>query len=91
LTFANPGDAPPDRYNLYVDPYTSLIAYSDRLTGDTPDAPADRATWERYQHRQNLVLPTYHRMDPQVITIENLSVAADLFVVQPYPAEIVAG
>jgi hypothetical protein len=79
VTFPNPGDAPPDRYNLYVDPYTSLVAYSDRLTGgDTADeSTAERATWERYQHRQNLVLPTYHRMGPQVITIENLSVAAD--------------
>jgi len=80
VTFPPAGDAPADRYNFYVDPYTSLIAYSDRLTEGSPDAadaPADRATWERYQHRQNLVLPTYHHVGPQVITIENLSVAAD--------------
>jgi hypothetical protein len=79
VTFPNPGDAPPDRYNLYVDPYTSLVAYSDRLTGDgtADESTAERATWERYQHRQNLVLPTFHQLGPQVISIENLSVAAD--------------
>jgi hypothetical protein len=80
VTFPAAADMPAERYNFYVDPYTSLIAYSDRLTEGSPDAadaPADRATWERYQHRQNLVLPTFHHVGPQVITIENLSVAAD--------------
>jgi hypothetical protein len=79
VTFPNPGDAPPDRCNLYVDPFTSLVAYSDRLTGDAVERTddAERATWERYQHRQNLVLPTLHQVGPQTITLENLSVAAD--------------
>ena len=74
LSFDKVGLTPGDRYNLYVDPYTSLVAYWDYM----PDADTTRqATWEQYQHRRGLVLSTYHKMGPRTITIENLSVSAD--------------
>jgi hypothetical protein len=71
-----PGDggAPADRYNLYVDPYTSLVAYWDHMpNADTTEL----ASWEQYRHPQNLVLATRHKTGSQTIDIENLAVSAD--------------
>ena len=71
-----PADAgsPGDRFNLYVDPYTSLVAYWEHMpTADT----AELASWEQYRHPQNLVLATRHKVGPQTIDIENLAVSAD--------------
>jgi hypothetical protein len=74
LSFQNVGLTPGDRYNLYVDPYTSLIAFWDYMPN--PETTM-LASWEQYRHPQGLVLSTYHRMGPRTISIENLSVSAD--------------
>ena len=73
------GPVPTGEQTLYVDPYTSLVAFSDQAADASTDtaAPAEQATWEQYRHRQNLVLSTHHRAGPRVISIDNLSVAAD--------------
>jgi hypothetical protein len=80
------GEGSPDRQNLYVDPYTSLIAFSDDApaattsTSDSPTPPTPVAipmTWEQYRHPQNLVVSTFHRTGAQTIWIDNLSVSAD--------------
>lgn len=75
------GDAggAPDRYNLYVDPYTSLVAFSeDAPTTDATPTPATLpTTWEQYRHPQNLTVSTFHRTGAQTIWIDNLSVSAD--------------
>jgi hypothetical protein len=66
----------PGGYTLYVDPYTSLITFMEFTPGG-PDAPPVQASWEQYAHRQGLVISTYHKAGDQVITIENLTVAAE--------------
>ena len=71
LSFQNVGMTPGDRYNVYVDPLTSLIAFWDYM----PNAETSmRASWERYQHPAGLKLSTYHQMGPRTISIENLSI-----------------
>lgn len=74
LSFQDVGLTPGDRYNLYVDPYTSLVAFWDYMPN--PDTTM-LASWEQYRHPQNLTLATFHRMGPRTISIENLSVSAE--------------
>jgi hypothetical protein len=74
LSFGNVGLTPEDHYNLYIDPYTSLIAYWDYMPN--PDTTW-LATWEQYRHPAGLTLSTYHKMGNKVITMENISVATE--------------
>ena len=78
------GPIPGGQQTLYVDPYTSLVAFSedstptDAAAADDSAAPASpKTTWEQYRHKQGLVLSTHHRAGPRVITIDDLSVGAD--------------
>jgi hypothetical protein len=74
LSFEGVGLTPGDRYNLYVDPYTSLVAFWDYM----PDPDRTMlATWEQYRHMQGLKLSTFHQMGTRTITMENLRVVAD--------------
>jgi hypothetical protein len=63
-----------DRVVMYVDPYTSLPAFSDYLPDENTTR---RATWEGYKHPAGLKLSTTHRMGNQTISIENLSVTTE--------------
>jgi hypothetical protein len=74
LSFKGVGMTPSDQYNMYVDPYTSLLSYWDYM----PNADTKMlATWEQYRHVDGLKLATYHQMGTKTITIENLSVASE--------------
>jgi len=74
LSFQGVGMTPGDRYNLYVDPFTSLIAYWDYM----PNADTTMlASWEQYRHTGGLKLSTYHKMGDKTITIEKLTVATE--------------
>jgi hypothetical protein len=69
---------PGDQYDLYVDPYTNLIAYSDYIPAEvTATQDFERATWEDYRHPGGLVLAAMHRMATRTIVYENLSVSVE--------------
>jgi hypothetical protein len=74
LSFADVGLTPGDRYNLYVDPLTSLVAFWDYMP--SPDKTV-QATWEGYRHLSGLKLSTYHQMGPRTITMENVRVVTE--------------
>ena len=74
LSFKGVGMTPGDQYNMYIDPYTSLVSYWDYM----PNADTTmQATWEKYRHVDGLKLATFHQMGTKTITIENLSVASE--------------
>jgi hypothetical protein len=74
LSFQGVGMTPGDRYNLYIDSFTSLVAYWDYM----PSAETTmQATWEKYRHVEGLKLATFHKMGTKTIAIENLSVASE--------------
>ena len=67
-----------DQYDLYVDPYTNLIAYSDYLPADPSGSDEKvRATWEDYRHAGGLTTSTLHRLPTRMISLENLSFAVE--------------
>jgi hypothetical protein len=74
LSFKGVGMTPGDRYNLYIDPYTSLVAWWDYMP--TEDKTM-RASWEQYRHMSGLKLATFHQMGSKTITMEKLSVASE--------------
>jgi hypothetical protein len=74
LAFQGVGLTPGDRYNLYVDPFTSLVAFWDYMPD--PDKTV-QASWEQYRHVQGLKLATYHQMGTKTITMENLRVVSE--------------
>jgi hypothetical protein len=78
LYFAGPGTDPAqsDQYDLYVDPFTNVIAYSDYIPPANPQEPV-RSTWEHYRHKSGLKLATVHRMGGKTISIEDLSVSVE--------------
>ena len=69
---------PGDQYDLYIDPYTNLIAYSDYIpAAATPSQNFARATWEEYRHIGGITLATHHRMPAKTVTLENLSLTVE--------------
>lgn len=67
-----------DQYDLYVDPYTNLIAYSDYIPAEVSTTQDfERATWEDYRHSGGLTMAAKHRLATKTITFENLSFAAE--------------
>jgi hypothetical protein len=74
LSFQGVGMTPGDRYNLYIDPFTSLVAYWDYMPSSEMTM---QASWEKYRHVEGLKLATFHQMGSKQITIENLSVASE--------------
>jgi hypothetical protein len=74
LSFKGVGMTPGDQYNLYIDPYTNLVAYWDYMPSSEMTM---RATWEKYRHVEGLKLATFHQMGTKTIAIENLSVASE--------------
>ena len=74
LSFQSVGLTPGDRYNLYVDPFTSLVAFWDYMPD--PDKTV-QASWEQYRHIQGLKLATFHKMGDKTITIEDLRVVTE--------------
>jgi hypothetical protein len=74
LAFKDVGMTPGDRYDMYIDPFTSLVAFWDYM----PNADTTmRATWEEYKHPAGLKVSTLHHMGNKTITIENLSVTTE--------------
>lgn len=70
----NPGDA----YDLYVDPLTNLITFSDYIPSTvSPAQDLERATWEDYVHSGGFVLSTLHRLANKTVVLENLSMAVE--------------
>lgn len=66
-----------DQYDLFIDPYTNLIAYSDFIPADTSAETPVRATWEEYRHPGGLTMATLHRLPKRTISLENLSFAVE--------------
>jgi hypothetical protein len=81
LSFDDKKAVPPaagDQYDLYVDPFTNLIAYSDYIPADKSSGEGVvRATWEDYRHSGGLTTSTLHRLPAKTITLENLSFAVE--------------
>jgi len=64
-----------DEYDLFVDPYTNLLAYSDYLPGAAAtSAEPVRATWEAYRHPAGFTLASVHRIGAKTVTLENLAI-----------------
>jgi len=74
LSFKGVGMTPGDRYNMYIDPFTSLVAYWDYMPSSEMTM---QASWENYRHVEGLKLATFHQMGTKTIAIENLSVASE--------------
>lgn len=67
-----------DQYDLYIDPYTNLIAYSDYIPAEvSASQDFERATWEDYRHPGGLTMSAKHRLATKTITFENLSFAVE--------------
>lgn len=71
LSFANVGLTPGDRYVLYIDPATSLVARWDYMPN--PEKKIS-ATWEGYRSFNGLMLATEHQMDGRRIFFTEVSV-----------------
>jgi len=74
LSFKGVGMTPGDRYNMYIDPFTSLVAYWDYMPSSEMTM---QATWEQYRHVEGLNLATFHQMGTKTIAIQNLSIASE--------------
>ena len=74
LSFGAVGLTPKDKYNLYIDPETSLVVRWDYMP--SPDKKMS-GTWENYQDFNGLKLATEHRMDDKRIYFTDVRVTTE--------------